>query len=171
MDEPVPTDAKVRHSALPLNETNRTRHLSPRRAALGLTACDKIEILLSRHRVGGDLHQCARAQITRHLEPADEENALPWSVPDFRMLSRRQKTLDVTIPYRGSQGPLHLLIDSTGIKLEGEGSGGTVAAVRPRKPDERNARKHGGPKRRVRHALEPCMDSSRRARAFRVMLA
>ena len=80
-----------------------------------------MEILLSRHRVGGDLHQCARAQITRHLEPADEGNALPWSVPDFSTLSRRQKTLDVTIPYRGSQGPLHLLIDSTGIKLEGEG--------------------------------------------------
>ena len=33
-------------------------------------------------------------------------------------------------------GPLHLLIDSTGIKIEGEG--------------EWHARKHGGPKRRVR---------------------
>ncbi|WP_246831563.1 IS5 family transposase, partial [Thioclava sp. L04-15] len=41
----------------------------------------------------------------------------------------------VNIPYRGSTGPLHLLIDSTGIKVEGEG--------------EWNARKHGGPKRRV----------------------
>ncbi len=48
---------------------------------------------------------------------------------------RRQKTLAVNIPYRGSNGPLHLLIDSTGIKVEGEG--------------EWNARKHGGPKRRV----------------------
>jgi hypothetical protein len=43
--------------------------------------------------------------------------------------------LKVNIPYRGSQGPLHLLIDSTGIKVEGEG--------------EWNARKHGGTKRRV----------------------
>lgn len=60
---------------------------------------------------------------------------LDWSVPDFSTLSRRQKTLDVAIPYRGSKGPLHLLIDSTGIKVEGEG--------------EWNARKHGGPKRRV----------------------
>ena len=41
----------------------------------------------------------------------------------------------MNIPYRGSNGPLHLLIDSTGIKVEGEG--------------EWNARKHGGPKRRV----------------------
>jgi hypothetical protein len=41
----------------------------------------------------------------------------------------------VFIPYRGSPGPLHLLVDSTGIKVEGEG--------------EWNARKHCGPKRRV----------------------
>ena len=27
----------------------------------------------------------------------------------------------MNIPYRGSDGPLHLLIDSTGIKVEGEG--------------------------------------------------
>ena len=60
---------------------------------------------------------------------------LNWAVPDFSTLSRRQKTLAVNIPYRGSNGPLHLLIDSTGIKVEGEG--------------EWNARKHGGPKRRV----------------------
>ena len=58
-----------------------------------------------------------------------------WAVPDFSTLCRRQKTLKVDIPYRGSQGPLHLLVDSTGIKVEGEG--------------EWNARKHGGPKRRV----------------------
>ena len=58
-----------------------------------------------------------------------------WPVPDFSTLSRRQKTLAVNIPYRGSRGPLHLLIDCTGIKVEGEG--------------EWHARKHGGPKRRV----------------------
>jgi hypothetical protein len=56
-------------------------------------------------------------------------------VPDVSPLSRRQKTLKVNIPCRGSDGPLHRLVDSTGIKVEGEG--------------ERNARKHGGPKRRV----------------------
>ena len=41
----------------------------------------------------------------------------------------------MNIPYRGSQEPLHLLIDSTEIKVEGEG--------------EWNARKHGGTKRRI----------------------
>ena len=60
---------------------------------------------------------------------------LDWDVPDFSTLSRRQKTLAVNIAHRGSAGPLHLLIDSTGIKVEGEG--------------EWNARKHGGQKRRV----------------------
>jgi len=39
-----------------------------------------------------------------------------WSVPDFSTLCRRQKALAVDIPYRGSLGPLNLLIDSTGIK-------------------------------------------------------
>ena len=47
---------------------------------------------------------------------------LDWTVPNFSTLSRRQKTLKVNIPYRGSQGPLHLLIDSTGVKVEGEGA-------------------------------------------------
>jgi hypothetical protein len=58
---------------------------------------------------------------------------LDWSVPDFSTLCRRQKTLSAPIPYKGSMGPLHLLIDSTGIKAEGEW----------------NARKHGCPKRRL----------------------
>ena len=46
---------------------------------------------------------------------------LEWAVPDFSTLSRRQKGLNVAIPYRPSTGALHLLIDSTGIKAEGEG--------------------------------------------------
>ena len=36
---------------------------------------------------------------------------LDWGVPDFSTLSRRQRTLMVNIPFRGSDGPLHLLID------------------------------------------------------------
>jgi hypothetical protein len=58
-----------------------------------------------------------------------------WAVPDFSTLSPRQKALKVNISYRGSGGPLHLLVDSTGMKVEGEG--------------EWNACKHGGTKRRV----------------------
>ena len=42
-------------------------------------------------------------------------------MPDFSTLSRRQKPLKVNIPDRGLDGPLHLMIDSTGIKAKGEG--------------------------------------------------
>ncbi len=46
---------------------------------------------------------------------------LNWTVPDYSTLSRRQKHLKVKIPYsRNAQG-LHLLVDSTGIKILGEG--------------------------------------------------
>ena len=65
-------------------------------------------------------------------------------MPDFSTLCRRQKTLAVKLPYRGSQGPLHLLIDSTGLKVEGEG--------------EWNARKHGGPKRRIWRKIHLAID-------------
>ena len=77
----------------------------------------------------------ALRQTTGFVESLLRLVGLDWTVPDFSTLSRRQKTLAVNIPYRGSKEPLHLLIDSTGIKVEGEG--------------EWNARKHGGPKRRV----------------------
>ena len=37
---------------------------------------------------------------------------LDWASPDFSTLCRRQKTLNVSLPYRGSKGPLDLLIPS-----------------------------------------------------------
>ena len=40
---------------------------------------------------------------------------LAWPAPDFSTLCRRQKTLNVSLPYRESKGPLNLLIDSTGM--------------------------------------------------------
>jgi IS5 family transposase len=46
---------------------------------------------------------------------------LDWSVPDYSTLCRRQKHLAVSIPHRPGAGTLHLLIDSTGIKAEGDG--------------------------------------------------
>jgi transposase len=77
----------------------------------------------------------ALRQTTGFVESLLRLTGLDWDVPDFSTICRRQRTLAVNIPYRGAKGPLHLLIDSTGIKVEGEG--------------EWNARKHGGPKRRV----------------------
>ena len=63
----------------------------------------------------------ALRQTTGFVESLLRLIDLDWAVPNFSTLSRRQKTLKVNIPYRGSPGPLHLLIDSTGIKVEGEG--------------------------------------------------
>ena len=63
----------------------------------------------------------ALRQTTGFVESLLHLIGLDWAVPDFSTLSRRQKILAVNIPFRGSQGPLHLLIDSTGIKVEGEG--------------------------------------------------
>jgi hypothetical protein len=46
---------------------------------------------------------------------------LDWPVPHYSTLSRRQKELTVEIPYRPGGEPLHLVIDSTGLKVLGEG--------------------------------------------------
>tara|TARA_R100001369_G_scaffold50368_1_gene77095 strand:+ start:186 stop:1031 length:846 start_codon:yes stop_codon:yes gene_type:complete len=77
----------------------------------------------------------ALRQTTGFVESLLQLVGLDWAVPDFGTLSRRQKALVVNILYRGSTGPLHPLIDSTGIKVEGEGKW--------------HAREHGDPKRRV----------------------
>ena len=61
---------------------------------------------------------------------------LDWPVPDYSTLCRRQKTLQVQIPYRRADGPLHLLVDSTGFKFLGDG--------------DWQARKHGVQGRRGR---------------------
>ena len=74
-------------------------------------------------------------QETGFVESLLRLAGLDWKVPDFSPLCRRQKTLNVSIPYRGETGPLHLLIDVTRIKAEDEG--------------EWNAAKHGGSKKRL----------------------
>jgi len=55
-------------------------------------------------------------QATGFVESLLALVGLDWAVPDFSTLCRRQRALSVAIPYRGSPGPLHLLVDSTGIK-------------------------------------------------------
>ena len=72
---------------------------------------------------------------------------LDWAVPNFSTLSRRQKGLKVNIPYRGSQGPLHLLIDIEPVSATG--SSEPARGIRVEGEGEWNARKHGGTKRRV----------------------
>ena len=71
---------------------------------------------------------------------------LDWPVPDYSTLSRRQKTLKVQIPYRRADGPLNLLVDSTGIKFLGDG--------------EWQARKHGVQRRRQWRKVHLAMDTA-----------
>ena len=46
----------------------------------------------------------ALRQTTGFVESLLRLVGLDWTVPDFSTLSRRQKTLAVNIPYRGSKG-------------------------------------------------------------------
>ena len=71
---------------------------------------------------------------------------LDWPVPDYSTLCRRQKTLKVQIPYRRADGPLNLLVDSTGIKFLGDG--------------EWQARKHGVQGRRRWRKVHLAMDTA-----------
>ena len=57
------------------------------------------------------------------------------SIPDHTLLSRRAKTLTVRIPRRQRTKPVHVVVDSTGLKLYGEG--------------EWKVRQHGAGKRRT----------------------
>jgi hypothetical protein len=59
---------------------------------------------------------------------------LDWHVQDFSTISRRLKTQQVQLPCQGSLTALDLLVDSTGIKLLGEG--------------QRKRKKHGAEYRR-----------------------
>ena len=83
-------------------------------------------------------------QTTGFVESLLRLLGLDWPVPDFSTLNRRQKTLTVSLPWRGGAGPLNLLIDSTGTKAEGEG--------------EWNARKHGGSRRRIWRKIHIAID-------------
>jgi len=60
-------------------------------------------------------------QTTGMVESLLQLANLDWPVPDYSTLSRRQKDLTVLIPARKSQAGLQLLVDSTGIKILGEG--------------------------------------------------
>ena len=72
-------------------------------------------------------------------------SGLAWPAPDFSTLCRRQLGLNVQVPYTRSQGGLHLLVDSTGIKFLGEG--------------EWKCKKHGPERRRQWRKLHIGIDA------------
>ncbi len=69
---------------------------------------------------------------------------LNWPVPDYSTLCRRQRTVTIQIPFRRSDGDLNLLVDSTGVKMRGDG--------------EWQVRKHGPGQRRQWRKVHLAMD-------------
>jgi hypothetical protein len=69
---------------------------------------------------------------------------LDWPVPDYSTLCRRQKTVSIQIPFRRAGGDLNLLVDSTGVKMRGDG--------------EWQVRKHGPGRRRQWRKVHLAMD-------------
>lgn len=67
-------------------------------------------------------------------------------VPNYWTLSRRAQELNVVLPALRSGGPLHRVVDSTGLKLYGEG--------------EWKVRKHGYSKRRTWRKVHLAMDAN-----------
>ena len=70
---------------------------------------------------------------------------LDWPTPDYSTLCRRQQDLQVCISYRPNPNGLHLLVDSTGIKMLGEG--------------EWKTQKHGAEYRRQWRKVHLAMDA------------
>lgn len=68
------------------------------------------------------------------------------SVPDHTTISRRLKRLEVKLPVKPSRGKRHVVIDSTGIKVYGEG--------------EWKTRQHGISKRRTWRKLHLAVDEA-----------
>lgn len=71
---------------------------------------------------------------------------LDLRIPDHTQLSRRAQTLQVSIPCRERKGPVHVVVDSTGLKIFGEG--------------EWKVRQHGAGKRRTWRKVHLAFDES-----------
>jgi len=67
-------------------------------------------------------------------------------VPNYTTLSRRAQTLKVVLPTQRPNEPMHLVLDSTGLKVYGEG--------------EWKVRKHGWSKRRTWRKVHLAMDAN-----------
>lgn len=80
------------------------------------------------------LFQLPLRQVTGLTQSLLGMAGLDWPVPDYTTLCRRQKSLSADLGGRPSADGLHLLVDSTGIKMMGEG--------------EWKTRKHGASYRR-----------------------
>jgi IS5 family transposase len=85
-------------------------------------------------------------QAQGFLQSVFELMKLNLPVPDHSTLSRRLRRLEITLPVRNLSNSLHLVIDSTGVKVYGEG--------------EWKVRQHGVGKRRTWRKLHFCTDEA-----------
>jgi len=95
---------------------------------------------------------------------------LDLPVPDHTHLSRRAAAISVTIPRRPRQGAVHVVVDSTGLKIFGEGEWAkagfreaplpAAAAGRLCKADRGTVRRHGVGTRRTWPKVHRAVDET-----------
>ncbi|MEM9152760.1 MAG: IS5 family transposase [Cyanobacteria bacterium P01_F01_bin.3] len=86
----------------------------------------------------------AGRQCQGFLESIFELMGIELSVPNYTTLSRRMGKLSISLPVQPSQGARHVVVDSTGVKVYGEG--------------EWKTRQHGISKRRTWRKLHVGVD-------------
>jgi IS5 family transposase len=92
------------------------------------------------------IYGLAGRQTQGFLQSIFELMKLDLTVPDHSTLSRRRRQLTITLPVKNLSKPLHLVVDSTGVKVYGEG--------------EWKVRLHGVGKRRTWRKLHFCTDEA-----------
>jgi hypothetical protein len=82
-----------------------------------------------------DLYHLGLRQTEELMESIGELLHLEVAIPDSSTLSRRQAALEISLPRSRGKEALHMVVDSTGVKVFGEG--------------EWKVRQHGYPYRRT----------------------
>lgn len=93
-----------------------------------------------------EIFQCPLRATEGFLKSLVKMLSLPLKVPNYSTLSRRQQTLRVKLPRASNATPRHLVVDSTGLKVYGEG--------------EWKVRQHGLSKRRTWRKLHLIVDAN-----------
>jgi hypothetical protein len=92
------------------------------------------------------IYRWAGRQIEGFVESVFQLMHITLAVPDHSTLSRRMKTLEIDIPVQPTAKARHVVIDSTGVKVYGEG--------------EWKTRQHGVSKRRTWRKLHLALDEA-----------
>ena len=92
------------------------------------------------------IYGLAGRQTQGFLQSIFELMKLDLTAPDHSTLSRRRRHLTTALPVKKSDRPRHLVVDSTGVKVYGEG--------------EWKVRQHGISKRRTWRKIHFCIDQA-----------